>query len=158
MALLPAVVSGRGTSGIPTEDCAMRERSTARTRPTQSSFSSSRASRAIASGGALGSSSFGAEGAEDEARAQDKVRAGARDYPQEGGDRVVGEVCTEVLDQGVVNREVRSQCDYRYRVGERPAHEEVDPAGVPHVAPGEGVVEEEVAQDAGAYGDYPGHR
>jgi hypothetical protein len=30
----------------------------------------------------------------------------------------------------------------------------VDPAGVPHVAPGEGVVEEEVAQDAGAYGDY----
>jgi hypothetical protein len=62
MVLLSAVVSGRGTSGSPVDDCAIVQRPLAFTRPTQSAFNSSRASRAIASGGALGSSFFGAGG------------------------------------------------------------------------------------------------
>src|SRR5918998_718769 len=66
-------------------------------------------------GGGIGA--LGGGVAEDQAGAQDEVRARPSDYAQEGGDRVVGEIGADVLDPGIVHREVRSQGDDRHRVG-----------------------------------------
>src|SRR5215210_8606446 len=61
-ALLSAIESGNDVSMIPEDDRTTGERSPARIRLTQSAFSSSRASLATTSGGALGSRPFGVEG------------------------------------------------------------------------------------------------
>src|SRR5919202_5882470 len=72
MALLSAVVSGRGALAVPADDCATKERSSPRIRPTQSALSSSRASSAIASGGTVGSRLF--EAGEGKTRRELRVK------------------------------------------------------------------------------------
>src|SRR5215207_8291732 len=123
-------------------------RSGAEIRPTQSAFSSRRTSSAIR---------FGRGWPEDQPRAQYEVDARAGCYAEQVEEHVVGEGFAHVLQERVVDGEVRADAHDGDRVSQGAAQEKVDPARVPDVAPGEGVVEQEVAQDAHAHGEHPGY-
>src|SRR5918997_6611798 len=90
---------------------------------------------------------------EDQARAKQEVDARSRRYPEEVEEHVGGEGDAHVLQQGIVDGEVGADAHDRDGESQGAAQEEVDPARVPHVAPGKGVVQEEVAEDAQTHGE-----
>src|SRR5215203_2132098 len=128
-------------------------RSWAEIRPTQSAFSSRRASSAMRFGVEI----LGRGWPEDQPRAQYEVDARAGRYAEQVEEHVVGEGFAHVLQKRVVDGEVRADAHDGDGVSQGAAQEKVDPARVPDVAPGEGVVEQEVAQDAHAHGEHPGY-